>query len=308
LWRSQIALSQCATLLEVEHKHQGGQVESSHKAIKLINLINRGKPMQGDRQPIPPIYDHQEPTLDLFAYLHEPDWLGKDILASQQKKRHAPNQGQEQVQTQPTYMQTHTVVQATDTNQTGVMMAKVAQVNSISDRIAVVMADEATSEHYAEQEYANCSIKDACDHAASESGESGESNESIGSSESDQECSDRSASKFAESHDQQIDQYPGDPIAPSDKPYVSYTTRVEAVVNQIVALLDHCSDAEAKAFWLAAEQIKTRGRMNSLVAEVSSFLTSYYADRHHSINPRVSNIFWQAARQKLTMPSASDHS
>jgi hypothetical protein len=307
LWRSQIALSQCATLLEVEHKHQGGQVESSHKAIKLINLINRGKPMQGDRQPIPPIYDHQEPTLDLFAYLHEPDWLGKDILASQQKKRHAPNQGQVQVQTQPTYMQTHTVVQATDTNQTGITVAKVAKVNSISDRIAVVMADAAESELGADDnyEYANCSIGADSDHVTSESGKSDESNESIESSESDQECGDRSVNESPESPWQHIDECLGDPSA---KPYVSYTTRVEAVVNQIVALLDHCSDAEAKAFWLAAEQIKTRGRMNSLVAEVSSFLTSYYADRHHSINPRVSNIFWQAARQKLTMPSASDHS
>jgi hypothetical protein len=214
--------------------------------------------MQGDQQPTPPIDRNVNITFglaDLFAYLDQPEsWQTEP--ESQSPGIGAGNSDSDQ-----------SIIK--ESRQSGIATGKVT---SISDRIALVMADQAEETALVEHE-CNQQANDQLDPPIAQP-----------EPRSPGELSDRDQNEIK-------------PIS-----YISYTTQVEAIVNQVVTLLAQCSDAEAKAFWLAIGQLKRHGRLNSLVNEVSRAVTNsnYYPDRLNTANSQVSRIFWQAARQKLT--------
>ncbi|AFY69398.1 hypothetical protein Pse7367_1101 [Thalassoporum mexicanum PCC 7367] len=254
--------------------------------------------MQGDQQPTPPIDPNSKTTVDLFNYLDQPQWL-------EQASWHNLRLQYQAKQIQPKQARAIQPRQA---------IATTSKVSSISDRIAMAEAANCTNCNPAAPENV-----DLVSDAISRQGDSLDLSQPANSANSinwaEVERKKRSPHSgslalgdraFANSN---RDRNLGDPAAPSagEQPnqpisHVSYTTSVEAVINQITDWLDHCSEAEAKAFWLAIGQLQDQGRVDRLITQVSSVVTNYYPDRLNTADSQVSRIFWQAARQKLTMP------
>jgi hypothetical protein len=273
-------------------------------------------PMQGDQQPTPPIAPNSASKLDLFNYLDQPEWLSLINWHQKILDRHGQEQSHQADRTQ--------VIEPP--SQIG---ATTGKISSISDRIAIAMAESSDANNLV-LENKNIEPENPGLTVSLIAEQSERLDESNSSNYSDPEelqrtrqlkqarqlaqlerlkLSDRgidvpehkeSSGKVGgpvDSSDLDLDQQQVQPIS-----YVSYTTTVEAVINQITTFLDHSSEAEAKAFWLAIGQLQHQGRVDCLIDQVSSVVTNYYPDRLNTADSQVSRIFWQAARQNLTMP------